>query len=148
MHIFRPSYLSWSNQSKHLQFYLLPKIHKKGIPGRPICSSVNHPTTNISKFVDGHIKQYVPQNKSYIRDTQDLISKIINLGPIPEGATIATLEVTSLDTNIPNYEGMLAVADHMRIDPNKAPIGNYILDILKLVLHNINFEFKMNSSYK
>ena len=66
---------------KHGHFYLLPKIHKQGIPGRPICSSVNHPTANISKFVDEHIKQYVPQTKSYIRDTQAFISKIINLGP-------------------------------------------------------------------
>ena len=41
-------------------FYLLPKIHKKNIPGRPICSSVTHPTANISKFVDAHIKNYVP----------------------------------------------------------------------------------------
>ena len=49
---------------KHGQFYLLPKIHKKGIPGKPICSSVNHPTVNINKFVDGHIKHYVPQTKS------------------------------------------------------------------------------------
>ena len=71
---------------KHGQFYLLPKIHKKGIPARPICSSVNHPTANISKFVDEHIKQYVPKTKSYIRDTQDFISKITQLGPIPEGA--------------------------------------------------------------
>ena len=39
------------------RFYLLPKIHKKNIPGRPICSSVNHPTSHISKFVDEHIKQ-------------------------------------------------------------------------------------------
>ena len=46
---------------KYGQFYLLPKIHKKGIPGRPICSSVNHPTANISKFVDEHITTYVPK---------------------------------------------------------------------------------------
>ena len=40
---------------KHGQFYLLPKIHKKGIPCRHICSSVNHPTANTSKFVGEHI---------------------------------------------------------------------------------------------
>ena len=34
--------------TKEGKVYLLPKIHKKGIPGRPICSSVNHPTSNIS----------------------------------------------------------------------------------------------------
>ena len=38
------------------RFYLLPKIHKKQVPGRPICSSIGHPTCNISKFVDAHIK--------------------------------------------------------------------------------------------
>ena len=83
---------------KHGQFYLLPEIHKKGIPGRPICSSANHPTANISKFVDKHIKQYVPKTKCYIRDTQDFISKITCLGPIPEGAIVATLDVISLYT--------------------------------------------------
>ena len=126
---------------KHGQIYRLPKIYKKGIPGRPICSSVNHPTANISKLVDEHIKHYVPQTISYIRDTQDFISKIINLGPIPEGVIIATLDVTSLYTNTQNHEGMLAVADHTRKYPNKGPIGNYILDILKSVLHNMYFEF-------
>ena len=58
------------------RFYLLPKIHKKGVPGRPICSSVNHPTSRISKFVDEHIKGYVPHTKSYIRDTEDFITKL------------------------------------------------------------------------
>ena len=78
------------------QFYLLPKIHKKNIPGRPICSSVAHPTSRMSKFVDAHIKKYVPTTKSYIRDTQDFITKIKQLGPIPEGAILVTLDVSSL----------------------------------------------------
>ena len=121
--------------------YLLPKIHKKEILGRPICSSVNHPTTNISKFVDKHIKDYVPNTKSHIRDTQDFISKITKLGPIQEGAILATLGVTSRYTNIPNQEGLVAVAEHMMKDPSKGPITNYILDLLKLVLHNMYFEF-------
>ena len=43
------------------RFYLLPEIHKKQVPGRPICSSIGHPTCNISKFVDAHIKEYVPK---------------------------------------------------------------------------------------
>ena len=114
---------------------------KKGIPGRPICSSVNHQTVNISKFVDEHIKTYIPNTKSHIRDTQDFINKITQLGHIPEGAILATLDVTSLYTNMPNHEGLLAVAEHMRQDPTKGPIGNYILDLLKLVLHNMYFEF-------
>ena len=57
------------NEPKAGRFYLLPKIHKKNIPGRPICSSICHPTYNISKFVDAHIKDYVPKTKSYVRHT-------------------------------------------------------------------------------
>ena len=86
------------------RFYMLPKIHKKGVPGRPICSSVNHPTSRISKLVDEHIKDYVPKTKSYIRDTQDFIKKIKELGPIPDSAILCTLDGLSLYTNIPNNE--------------------------------------------
>ena len=129
-----------SKKRKHGQLYLLPKIHKKAIPGRSICISVNHPTAKISKFVDEHIKQYEPGTKSYIRDTQDFISKITSLGEIPDGATLANLDVTSLYTNILNQEGILAVTDHMRRDFAKGPIANYILDLLKLALHNMYFE--------
>ena len=123
------------------RFYMLPKIHKKGVPGRPICSSVNHPTSRISKLVDEHIKEYVPHTKSYIRDTQDFIKKIKSLGSIPEGAILCTLDVSSLYTNIPNNEGILAVAAKLRQDPSKGPIANFILDLLKLVLHSMNFTF-------
>ena len=34
------------------RFYLLPKIHKRGNPGRLIVSSNSAPTENISQFVD------------------------------------------------------------------------------------------------
>ena len=77
-------------------FYLLPEMHKKNIPRRPICSSVTHPTARISKFVDAHIQKYVPTTKSYIRDTQDFITKIKEIGPIPGGAFLVTLDVSSL----------------------------------------------------
>ena len=120
---------------------MLPKIHKKGVPGRPICSSINHPTSRISKLVDEHIKECVPKTKSYIRDKQDFILKIKQLGSIPEGALLCTLDVSSLYTNIPNHEGILAVAEQLRRDPTKNPIAKFILDLLTLVLHNMNFEF-------
>ena len=83
------------------RFYLLPKIHKKDIPGRPICSSINHSTCHISKFIDEHIKQYVPKTNLYVRDTQHFISRLKQLGQIPPGALLVTLDVSSVYTNIP-----------------------------------------------
>ena len=102
---------------------------------------INHPTSNISKFVDVHIKDFVPKTESYIRDTQDFIKKINQISPLPEWTILPTLDVSSLYTNIPNQEGLIAVADKLRSDPNKAGISNYILDLLKLVLHSIYFQF-------
>ena len=77
------------------------------------------------------------QSLTLDRDIQDFISKIIDLGKIPEGGVIATLDVTSLYTNIPNEEGILAMAEYLRKDPSKGPVASYILDLLKLVLHYV-----------
>ena len=114
------------NDEMFFMVLLLPKIHKKNIPGRPICSSISHPTSNISKFVDEHIKRYVPKTNSYVRDTQHFISRIKQLGCIPENVLLVTLDVSSLYTNIPNQEGLLAVAEHPRSDPDKQKIGPWI----------------------
>ena len=122
-------------------FYLLPKIHKKNTPDRPICSYIGHPTCNISKFVDAHIEDYVPKTKSYVRDTQHFISRLKELGKIPQGALLVTLDVSSLYTNIPNHEGILAIAAQLRKDRTKDLITPYILQLLKLVLHSMNFTF-------
>ena len=37
------------------RFYILPKVHKPGNPGRPIVSSNSHPTERLSHFVDYHL---------------------------------------------------------------------------------------------
>ena len=52
-----------------------------------------------------------------------------------------TLDVSSLYTNIPNHKGILAVADHLRTDRSKDDIGPFLLKLLKLVLHSMNFRF-------
>ena len=77
----------------------------------------------------------------FIRDTQAFITKLKSLGKVPDGAILCTLDVSSLYTNIPNHEGILAVAEKLRSDPSKTPIAKFILDLLTLVLHNMNFEF-------
>ena len=38
------------------------------------------------------------------------------MGQVPEGTILATMDVTSLYTNIPNNEGVDAVLEHVRKD--------------------------------
>ena len=49
-------------------FYLLPKIHKPGTPGRPIISGCDSPTTKLSIFIDYYLKPMVKRIPSYIQD--------------------------------------------------------------------------------
>ena len=86
------------------KFYMLPKIHKTNYPGRPVISSINCHTANISKFVDFHLQDHVIQLPSYVKDTKDFINKIEKITS-PEGSILVTMDVSSLYTNIPNDEG-------------------------------------------
>ena len=60
------------------------------------------------------MKEYVLKTKSYVRDTQHFISRLKQLGQIPEAALLVTLDVSSLYTNIQNHEGILAVAAQLQ----------------------------------
>jgi hypothetical protein len=134
------------NDPRTARLYLLPKIHKgkpRGqVPGRPIISGSGCPTEKISSFVDEHIKPFVPSIPSYVRDTADFINKVERIPNLPNQFHLVTLDVTSLYTNIPNHEGMVAVAKCLRDNHATYTIThNKLLALLRLVLHCNNFEF-------
>ena len=56
------------NDPKTSKFYLRPKIHKEGNPGRPVVSSVNCHTTNISKYVDYPLQPIAKEIPSHVKD--------------------------------------------------------------------------------
>ena len=91
---------------KPARFYLLPKIHKKNNPERPVISSVNCHTTKLSKYVDHFIQPLSKKVKSYIRDTTDLINKIKQIKRIPHNAILVTMDVRSLYSNIKHIDGI------------------------------------------
>ena len=66
------------------------------------------------------------QQNPMSRDTQHFISRLKTIGTLPQNALLITLDVSSLYTNIPNREGILAVATHLRRDRTKDPITPYI----------------------
>ena len=121
--------------------YFLPKIHKQNITGRPIISGNNSPTEKISTFIDEHIKQFVPLTKSYVRDTPDFIKKIEQFSPNGD-FYLVTMDVTSLCTNIPNHEGLVAVTQTLIRENTHFRVQNRsLITLLQHVLHMNNFQF-------
>lgn len=49
------------------------------------------------------------------------------------------MDLVSVYTNIPNHEGILAIASWLLQDVSKKDIAQSILELLNLILHNTNF---------
>ena len=121
------------------KFYTRAKIHKTGNPGRPVISSVNCHTSTISKYVDFRLQPIVKNIPSYVRDTTDFLQKLDKVKNVPNDCLLATLDVKSLYTNIPNNEGIKAVREAYDNHPNKSVATKVIITFLSLILTLNNF---------
>lgn len=87
--------------ANHPKLYTLPKIHKENVPMRPIVSSINSVTYEISKFIADILKvSFQERNEYNIKDTFAFVDKIKGL-TLQEGYILISLDVVSLFTNIP-----------------------------------------------
>ena len=93
------------NPPRIQEFYTLTKIHSPNPVGRPIVFGSGGPTERISSFIDSLLQHIAKKQESYIKDTTDFVRFIEN-SQLPDNAIIATLDVCSLYTNIPQEEGM------------------------------------------
>ena len=126
-------------------FYLLPKIHKPMIhdltPGRPIVSGCGSPTEKISQFLDYYLKPIVETLPSFIKDSNHFLQIIFhNKQIIKEGIILATLDVKSLYTNIPQNEGIQHCLEAMNM---------FYGAKLPLPVHHLKqmFEFVLKGNY-
>jgi hypothetical protein len=80
--------------------------------------------------------------KSYVKDTTHFLDLLNNIQTDPSNLLV-TMDVSSLYTNIPNNEGLRAVAKILRASRNPIdnPTNQSVLHLLKLVLELNNFEF-------
>jgi hypothetical protein len=125
---------------------MLPKIHK-GItppPGRTIISANGCPTEKISKLVDHFLNPASTYHKSYVKDSAHFLNLIGNLDKLPENSFLVTFDVSSLYTNIPHGEGLLAAREALeKSRPGDVNPKNYfsIINLLEFVLTKNNFQF-------
>ena len=80
------------------KMYLLPKIHKglDNVPGRPVIPNCGTPTEKALEFLHHHLQPIMESGVSYIKDTNDFLFKLKNLGKIPKNAFLVTADVVGL----------------------------------------------------
>lgn len=91
-------------------FYALTKLHKSKLGIRPIVSHIDHPTRNISKFLDQELKHLAVGAKSYCKNSTTLKAELESLRLEPtKRYKMFTADITSLYTNIPTNDGIQRV---------------------------------------
>ena len=91
------------------KFYLLPKIHKPGNPGRPIVSACNCPTELLATYLDKITTPLVESLPSYVKDTNHMLDIAQSFRFSGPHNYVFTMDVKSLYTVIPNNDGLLAL---------------------------------------
>lgn len=123
-------------------FYTLPKIHKANNPGRPIISANECPTEKISQYVDFYIRPLAQQVPSYIKDTNDFLNFLHDLGRLSPSSILCTIDVSALYTSIPHDEGISAVKEALNTRPEQVPPTSVLTHLVRLILTNNVFRFK------
>ena len=83
--------------------YGLPKIHKNGVPVRPIISAIGTYNYNLAKYLDEILKPLISDKSFIIKDTFDFVNRISKLIS-KEGEVMVSFDIVSLFTNIPTLE--------------------------------------------
>ncbi|KAG8236414.1 hypothetical protein J437_LFUL012835 [Ladona fulva] len=100
------------------RLYGLPKIHKDGIPLRPIVSAINSPTYNLAKYLTGLLSPHVGKCEHHIRNSSHLINILDEIHLDPSNIMVI-LDVVSLFTKVPlkeTFQQLEAIFDKRTID--------------------------------
>ncbi len=122
------------------QIYILPKVHKQPLKGRPIIPSFNTLTTGISKYLDYILQPYVSHCFTVIKDSKSLVN-LLEETTFPSECMLFTADISSLYTNIPTSKGIEYIEQfmfEMGLPPWK--ITEY-RKLLEIVLNNNIFKF-------
>ena len=127
--------------SKPARFYILPKVHETGCPGRPIVPAVGSPTEGLSELAYHFIQPFVPNSPSCIRDTHDFLDRLHALCPLPVESILCTIDITALYPSIPHDDGLANLRNALLVNSIPTLTINGSCDMTELVLKRNVFEF-------
>lgn len=133
-----------TDRARTPEFFLLPKTHKGIISGN------GSPTEKIWAFVDFLLKPHIPRIQFYVRDTNHVLELLNLLSGMGLNTIIASRDVSSLYTNIPNQEEIATCG--LFLERYRKPWSLFeweiknsdILRLLEMVLRMNNFQFNGN----
>lgn len=132
------------------KFYMMPKLHKVPVKGRPIVASCGWLTTPLSQWCSHKLNAIVARLPTVLKDTGDLIARLraVRLAPNAE-IMMSTIDVESLYTSIPVEDAMSAL-HAMLFDALDYELFQNVMAAVRFVLENnyISFDGKVFKQIK
>ena len=124
----------------------LPKVHKPGIPIRPVVSFVHSPTYRLAKFLDTWFRHVSEINSFFaIRNSKDLVGKLLEAEPLPSNSTLVSFDVVGLYPNVPILPIILEFVNILEEKGVPPPTISEFITLLKLCLQPNFCEFNNNT---
>ena len=129
------------------RLYGLPKVHKQGVPLRPILDMTNSPYHGLAKWLVALLSPIRREIATHsLKDTFHFVNSISNVGM--HNTKILSLDISSLFTNVPLDETIEYLCEY--IEKNDKQIGLPISDLKQLLYFctkNVQFLFN-NQIYR
>ncbi|MCP4473275.1 MAG: hypothetical protein GY821_01620 [Gammaproteobacteria bacterium] len=98
------------------RFYGLPKIHKPGVPLRPIVSAVNNFCDRMALHLKRILGPLIGKSNSFIKDSSDFVQKLKKVKN-GSGHIMVSFDVVSLFTKVPINESCKIIESNLASDP-------------------------------
>ncbi len=135
-------------------FYLLMKVHKEKVAGRPIVSSFDTYSYHASRYIDSVLQPLLKRSFSYVQSSDHVIH-LLNKTSVPSAdrgeSVLLCADIESLYPNIPLVEGLMLFKKSITFNNNKLSRNDknrlssddidFICALTEWVLHNNYFTF-------
>ena len=126
------------------QIYGLPKVHKEGVPLRPIVAAIGSPSHLLVKELTRILSPLAGKSPSHVRNSADFMQRIRQTS-LAETDIMISFDVVSLFTNVPVDEALLVIAERLQQDTTleertSIPIPN-LCHLVELCLNSPYFQF-------
>jgi hypothetical protein len=126
------------------RFYLLMKVHKTPVVGRPICSCIGCPTYFASKYLDTVLQPIARKALSYIADSRSYAALLEEI-TFPSSCVFVTADIVSLYPSIETAKGIAALEFALNKHLKDQSHITFILKLSEWVLTNNYIQYGTNT---